>query len=169
MLRRTFVTSAAPALLLAAGCSKPAPRAANPTKPVPERRAVELIARAIRSEKLTPLEGRDVTLASNAKLHVDVFVDKHKWGIAYLTLNDSESEDGQPAPKKDSKRPNALVVVDAVGKNDAGTKILVLFEKDYLYDDQAGEEHEQTMITAEGAIQRDVVDFIVQAKAQGWE
>ncbi|MDW8250632.1 MAG: hypothetical protein RMJ98_15160 [Myxococcales bacterium] len=156
-------------LPLGLGCSSPPPRSANPTKPVPERRALEVIGRAIRKKKMTPVEGHEITTQLGGKLRVDVLVQERKWGVAFLTANDLTQEGAEPLPQKDPKRPSALVVVDAVNKDDSGRKVLVLFERDYLYDDQVGEDHEQTMITAESAIERDVTDFLVQAGVQGWE
>lgn len=165
-LLAALILSLAPAWV---GCSPPPARSANPTKPVPERRASEVVAKAVRKKKLTPVEGHEITTQLGGKLKADVIVEEKKWAIAFLTANDLQRDDAQPLPKKDEKRPNALVVVDAVNKEDKGLKVLVLFERDYLYDDQIGEDHEQTMITAENAIERDVTDFLVQAKAQGWE
>lgn len=169
MLRPLLALLAFSLAPLGAGCSTPPARHANPTKPVPERRAMEVIARAVRKQRLTPTEGRDITTQVGGKLRADVILDEKHWGIAFMTANDLERDDAKPLPVKDPKRPSALVVVDAVGKQDQGLRVLVLFERDFLYDDQVGEEHEQTMITAENAIERDVTDFLVQAKSQGWE
>jgi hypothetical protein len=169
MLRLLIAVFALTLLPLGPGCSTPPPRSANPTKPVPERRALEIIGRAVRKKKMTPVEGHEITTQLGGKLRADVILQEHKWGIAFLTANDLTQENAEPLPKKDPKRPNALVVVDAVNKEDTGLKVLVLFERDYLYDDQVGEDHEQTMITAESAIERDVTDFLVQAGVQGWE
>jgi hypothetical protein len=166
MLRSALV---ALLLLSSVGCSKPAARSANPTKPVPERRASEIIARAVRKKKLTPVEGHDITTQLGGKLRADVILDERKWAIAFLTSEDTQREDAEPLPKKDAKNPSSLVVVGGSSKGSPGLKVLILFERDYLYDDQVGEDHEQTMITAENAIERDVTDFLVQAKAQGWE
>jgi hypothetical protein len=169
MLRPLLAAFALSLLTSGVGCSAPPPKSANPTKPVPERRAHEIIGRAVRKKKMTPVEGHEITSQLGGKLRADVVVQEHKWGVAFLTANDLAQETAEPLPKKDAKRPNALVVVDAVNKEDAGRKVLVLFERDYLYDDQVGEDHEQTMITAESAIERDVTDFLVQAGVQGWE
>jgi hypothetical protein len=161
-----------PALLAllggSAGCSPKASRAPNATRPVSERRAVEIIARAVRKNRLQAAEGRDVRTVSSGLIHADVLVDERKLGVAYITGGDLESE-GSRAEKKSGKPGGALLVESGSGKADAGMRVLMLFERDYLYDDQVGEDHEQTAITAEGAIERDVTDFLVQAKARGWE
>ena len=169
MLRPLLAVLALSTLALGPGCSPPPARSANPTKPVPERRAHEIIGRAVRKKKMTPVEGHEITSQLGGKLRADVIIQERKWGVAFLTSNDLTQENASPLPQKDPKRPSALVVVDATNKEDTGRKILVLFERDYLYDDQVGEDHEQTMITAENAIERDVTDFLVQANVQGWE
>lgn len=163
-----FALAPAVALLLAAACSSPPARSANPTRPVPERRALEIIARAARKARLTPTEGRDVSLQTGGKIHADALLEPKKWAVAYLTASDQSTAAEGSVPKKDPDHPTALVVADG-SRADAGMHILVLYERDYLYDDQIGEEHEQTMITAENAIERDVTDFLVQAKARQWE
>jgi hypothetical protein len=150
-------------------CGGPPPRAPNPTKPLDERRAVEIIAKGVRKEKAEPEEGRDVKLTSGALVHVDVGVSGKKYGVAYLTENDLSRDDADRLPKKDPKRPRALVLAEGGSKDDTGAKILLLFDRDYLYDDHVGGEHEQTSITAEAALERDVRDFVVQAKAHRWE
>jgi hypothetical protein len=152
-----------------AGCSPKATRAPNATRPVSERKAVEIIARAVRKNRLEAAEGRDVRTVSSGLIHADVIVDDHKLAVAYLTGADLEQEGSRAEPKKGGKQGGALLVESGSGKADAGMHLLMLFERDYLYDDQVGEDHEQTAITAEGAIERDVTDFLVQAKARGWE
>lgn len=169
-MRQTRVFVLAATLVLAAiGCGKAPPRAPNPTKPISERRAVEVIARGIKKEKLSAEDGRDVKTVSGALVHLDVGVRDRKFGIAYLTENDLARDDADKLPTKDPKRPRALVLAEGAGKGEGETKILILFDRDYLYDDQVGEEHEQTSITAEAALERDVRDFVVQAKANKWE
>ena len=157
------------AMGLALGCSKPPARAPNPTRPISERRALEVIARAVKKEHVEPADGRDVKIVSGAVVHVDVGVADRKYGVAYLTEADRSRDDADQIPKKDKKHPQNLVVAEGVGRDEGGTKILVLFDTDYPYDDQIGEEHEQTSITAESALERDVRDFIVRAKVEKWD
>lgn len=158
-----FVASAS------AGCGKPPAKAPNATKPMPERRALEIIAKAVKKEKFRPAEGRELRVSSGGTLRIDVAVDDHKFGIAYLTEQDIGDQDPDRLPQKDPKRPKLLVVAEGLGKSETGTKVLVLWDKDYLYDDQVGEEHEQTFITAENSLERDVRDFLVAAKTNKWE
>ena len=154
--------------LVAAGCGKAPPRAPNPKTPISERRAMEIIGKAVRKEKLQPSEGRDVKTTAGAVVHVDVGVDEHKFGIAYLTENDLAGDDADKLPQKDPKRPRALVVAEGV-RVDADAHVLLLVDKDYRFDDQVGEEHESTSITAEATLERDVRDFVVLAKSKRWE
>lgn len=158
---------ASPLLVTTTGCSKPAPRAANPTTPISERRAIDVIARAIAKNKLRPAEGREVQSNAGALVYVDVSVEGRKFGVAYQTDNDRQREDADRLPRRE-KKSNALVLVEGLGK-ETGAKILVLQDTDYLYDDLVGEEHEQTAIAAERALERDVTDFLVQAKYKKWD
>jgi hypothetical protein len=155
--------------LLATSCGKAPPRAPNPTTPISERRAIEIIGKGIRKEKLEPDEARDVKTTSGALVHVDVGINGRKFGIAYLTENDLNRDDADRLPKKDPQRPRALVVADGVGKDEGDTHVLLLVDRDYRYDDQVGEEHESTSITAEATLERDVRDFVVLAKSKHWE
>lgn len=166
--RKVFPVVLASLWLLAA-CGSGPPRTPNPKKPIAERRAVEIIARAMKKERLTPAEGRDVKIQSGASVHMDVAVADRKFGVAYLTENDLAAEDADKIPRKDPKRPKALVLAEGGSKIEAETKMLILFERDYLSDDEIGEDHQSTSITAEAALERDVRDFMVQAKAKSWE
>ena len=49
---------------------------------------------------------------------------------------------------------------------DGETRVVVLYQDNYLYDDLAGDSHESTSISVEGALVRDVQDFLVHAQAQ---
>jgi hypothetical protein len=51
---------------------------------------------------------------------------------------------------------------------DADARILVLHDTNYLYDDQVGTQHEETIQTAERKLARDVRDFVVRAHAENW-
>jgi hypothetical protein len=166
--RPVAVLGLAALALVAAGCGKPPPRAPNPTTPISERRAIEIIGKAIRKEKLQPAEGRDLKTTAGAVVHVDVAVDERKFGIAYLTENDLSADGADNLPKKDPKRPRALVVAEGT-RNEADAHVLLLIDKDYRFDDQVGEEHESTSITAEATLERDVRDFVVLAKSKHWE
>jgi hypothetical protein len=52
--------------------------------------------------------------------------------------------------------------------NEADARILLLYDEDYLYDDHIGTEHEETTITAEKKLARDVRDFLVRAHSERW-
>jgi hypothetical protein len=142
------------------GCEPGEAKAPNPTRPLAESRAVEVIRRAMRNEHADPAPGRDEPLAGKS-IHLDVGVAGHSYGVAYISQEDATALAGAipPPNKKDEK----LKLVHA--GSDGETRIVLLFEQNYLYDDQAGDVHEQTTITAEGSLARDVQDFITYARS----
>ena len=62
---------------------------------------------------------------------------------------------------------DALQLVRGNGA-DADARILLLYDEDYLYDDHVGTEREETTITAEKKLERDVRDFLVRAQTERW-
>ena len=151
-------------LLLAAGCGNSGARAPNPTKPIDERRALDVIARAIRGQHLSPAAGRDEKVGGKT-IHIDVSVAGKKFGVAYITSDDATHlGDAIPAPNKKDEKLKLVPVGD-----DGKAHVLLLFQQNYLYDDLVGDAHEQTMITAESSLARDVRDFITYAKSKGFE
>jgi hypothetical protein len=144
----------------AVGCGPGEAKAPNPTRPLDERRAIEIIRRAVRNEGESPDVGRDEPLTGSGKpLHIDVGVKGHAYGVAYITAEDAEAlGTAIPTPnKKDEK----LKLVRAGSEGD--THVVLLYQQNYLYDDLTGEAHEQTTITAESSLARDVQDFITHA------
>ena len=59
---------------------------------------------------------------------------------------------------------DALLVV----RGEQGTRILLLFESDYVEDDLEGEGHTATTIAAEREIERDARDFLYKAAREAW-
>jgi hypothetical protein len=148
------------------GCSPAEVKAPNPTRLLDERRAIEVIHRAMRNEGVEPDAGRDEPLVTNGKpLHIDVGVKGHAYGIAYVTTDEAESLSAAipSANKKDEKL--KLVRAGADGE----THVVLLFQQNYLYDDQTGDAHEKTTITAEHSLARDVQDFITHARTQKYK
>lgn len=148
-------------------CGGPPPRAPNPTRPLDERRAVEIILSAFRAEHDRGLTGRTVQLPSGKSLEVDVTGAGRKYGVAYVTANERHAL-GNAVPMPEPGMEDALHLVHGTGQ-DSDARILVLHDTNYLYDDQIGEEHEQTVLTAERKLERDVRDFIVRAHAEKWQ
>ena len=154
------------ALVAAMGCGSPPPRAPNPTRPLEQRRAVELILQAFQEENDHGVTGRTISLAAGKRLDVDVTAAGKKYGVAYVTANERRAL-GLAVPPPQPGMEDALHLVrGAMGDSEA--RVLVLQDTDYLYDDQVGEEHEATVLTAEGKLDRDVRDFIVRAHAEKW-
>ena len=150
----------------ALGCGPGEARAPNPTRPLDERRAIEVIRRAVKAEGVEPTVGRDEKVAGSSKtIHLDVGVQGKRYGVAFVTSDDATAlgESIPAANKKDEK----LKLVPA--GEDGKIHVLLLFQQNYLYDDLAGDAHEQTVITAEGALARDVRDFVTYAKSKSFE
>jgi hypothetical protein len=150
----------------ATACGPGEAKAPNPTRALDERRALEVIRRAIKNEGGDPTPGRDEPITGNGKpLHLDVGVQGHAYGVAYITSEDAQAlGDAIPAPnKKDEKL--RLVRTGADGE----THVVLLYQQNYVYDDLTGEAHEQTTIAAESALARDVQDFVTHARTQKYK
>jgi hypothetical protein len=165
--RGTFAAVACAAWVSIAGasivaCGPGEVKAPNPTRPLAESRAIEVIRRAVKNEGAEPAAGRDEILQNGKTIHVDVGIAGRAFGIAYISQEDADALGAAiPGPnKKDEK----LKLVRA--GQDGETRIVLLFQQNYLYDDQLGEAHEQTTITAESSLARDVQDFVTYARAQ---
>ena len=155
--------------ILAAGlgaCGGAPPRAPNPTRPLDERRAVEIIVQAFHDQRDRPVPGHPLSLAPNRKLEVDVVAQGHKYGVAYVTARE-RSELGDALQPRDPNMGDALQLVSGLGA-DGDARVLVVHDTDYLYDDHVGEGHEDTTLTAELKLRRDVRDFLVRAHAERW-
>jgi hypothetical protein len=153
------------AVLLTA-CGAPPPRAPNPTRPLDERRAIELIVQAFREEQDRPAPGHPVALSETKQINVDVVATDRKYGVAFVTASERLSL-GSALPDKDPAMGDALQLVSGLG-DDGDARVLVLRDNDYLYDDHVGDEHEQPSLTAELKLKRDVHDFLVRAHAEKW-
>jgi hypothetical protein len=149
------------ALLL--GCGPPDAKVPNPTRTLDERRAIEVIRRAITLEGVQPAPGRDVQLAGSAKaVRVDVGVQGHEYGIVYVSDEDAQTlGDAIPPPNKQDEK---LRLVRA--GPDGEVRLVLLYQTNYRYDDLVGESHEQTTITAERQLTRDVQDYITHARTR---
>jgi hypothetical protein len=148
--------------LASAGCGPGEVKAPNPTRPLNERRAIEVIRRAMKNEGAEPTAGRDEVLQTGKPIHIDVGVAGHSYGVAYISSEDASAL-GQAIPNPNQKDEKLKLV--RAGQ-DGETRIVLLFQQNYLYDDQLGEAHEQTTITAESSLARDVQDFITYARSQ---
>lgn len=161
-MRRAAIAGACLTLF---GCGAAEARTPNPTRPLDERRAIEVIQRAMAGEGARPGPGRDVELAAGKPLHIDVGVDGHEFGVAYITTSDLDKAGSSiPPPNKKDER---LRLVRA-GK-DGEVHIVLLYQDNYVFDDLVGEGHEQTTITAERSLTRDVQDFITHARSQRYK
>jgi len=153
-------------LLATTGCESPPPHVPNPTRPLEERRAVEIILNSFVEENDRGVTGRTITLAGGKFLQVDVGAVGKRYGVAYVTANERRAL-GLAVPSPQPGMEDALHLIRGT-QGDADARILVLQDTDYLYDDQVGEEHEETVVTAENKLDRDVRDFLVRAHAEKW-
>lgn len=149
-----------------AACGGGPAKSANPTRALDERRAVQVIAQAFHDERDAPVPGRAIQIAEGKSLEVDVMSDGHKYGVAYVTPNERAAM-GSALPAKAADMGDALQLVHGIGA-DAETRVLILQDTDYRYDDQVGTAHEETTITAERKLARDVRDFLVRAHSERW-
>ncbi len=154
------------AALLLLACSGPPPRTVNPTRPLDERRAVEVIIEAFHDESDNPVPGAEVALSPSKHLRVDVVAQDKKYGVAYVTAQE-RSELGGALPPRDPTMGDALQLVSGLGA-DGDARVLVLEDSEYLYDDNVGEAHEASALTAELKLKRDVHDFLVRAHSEKW-
>jgi hypothetical protein len=164
MLRSGGALSLGIALSVLTACGGPPPRAANPTRPLDERRAIELIIQAFRDEHDRPVPGGDVSVGGNKKLHVDVVAQERKYGVSYVSGPERWALAGA-LPPRDPSMGDALPIVPGQG-DDADARILILYDSDYVYDDHVGEAHEQSTLATELRLKRDVHDFLVHAHTE---
>ena len=74
----------------ALGCGPGEAKAPNALHPIDERRAIELISKAIASEKAEPDGGRDERVPGSGKVfRVTVGVKGKRYGIAYVTAEEA--------------------------------------------------------------------------------
>jgi hypothetical protein len=146
-------------------CGPGVARAPNPTRPIDERRAIQVIQRAMVREGARPAPGRDVVLAAGATIHIDVSVQGHAYGVAYITREDQEKA-GKAIPPP-NQRDERLRLARA--GTDGEVRLVLLYQENYVFDDLVGEEREQTSVTAEQALSRDVRDFMTHARTQKYK
>lgn len=169
--RMSVMVGSRPALALGAAlvslaCGGPPPRTVNPTRPLDERRAIELIVEVFREEHDRPVPGGDLALSATQHLHVDVSALSRKYGVAYVT-GAERIELAQSLPPRDPVMGDALQLISGLG-TDGDARVLVLQDSDYPFDDQVGVAHEASSVTAELKLKRDVHDFLVRAHAERW-
>ncbi|WP_437670537.1 hypothetical protein [Sorangium sp. So ce131] len=163
--RLALSAAAAAGALAVAGCGGGEARAPNPTRALDERRAIEVIRRAMAQEGAKPALGREVELLSGAKVRIDVGVQGRSYGVAYVTGEDAQKLGAAipPANGRDEK----LRIVR--GGPDGAVRIVLLYQDNYFFDDLVGESHERTAISAERQLTRDVQDFITYARTQKFQ
>lgn len=165
-MRLVARSTAVSALFLMLGaCGPGEARAPNPTRPLDERRAIEVIRRAVAAEGVNPAPGREVMLISGKPVRIDVGVEGKEYGIAYITSDDA-AKLGDAIPTR-NQQDEKLRLARAGEAGDV--RVVLLYQDNYRYDDLVGETHEKTTITAERELTRDVQDFVTHAKTQKYK
>ncbi len=144
-----------PALI---ACGSEPPRDAADQRPLSPRRAEQLIVDVLRAHGSSSGGVREIAIATGSAetpLRA-VTVAGRSFAIAYTTPAERERL-GAALPTSHS---SDLVVIAGAG-DDAETRVLVLSNDHYVYDDH-------TVATAENKLKRDVRDFLVNADARGW-
>jgi hypothetical protein len=154
------------ATLVSLACSGPPPRTVNPTRPLDERRAIEVISDAFLDEHDRAVPGGNLALSDNQTLHVDVSGQDHKYGVAYVTASERIAL-GATLPPRDPAMGDALQLVSGLGA-DGDARVLVLQDTDYMFDDHVVEGHQASSLTTELRLKRDVRDFLVRAHKEKW-
>lgn len=149
------------------GCGGAQTKGPNELRPLDERRAVQVIINAFRDESADPVPGRKVEIQEKVFIELDVGARGRKFGVAYTTPNERTAL-GAAIPQRDAAMGDSLILVNGMG-DDHGAKVLVLHDIDYRYDDHVGSDHEETAITAENKLARDVRDFVVRARVEKWQ
>jgi hypothetical protein len=163
-----MVALAAFVTIACAACGEDASLAHAPSaaRPMDEPRAQDVIAKTFQAEGVDPEAGRAFTIASGKTLKLEVAASGKKFGVLWMTRDVSrELASFLPAHQNDD---GALVVLNGVGP-DTKSHVLALWEGDYVTDDLAGASHSETEIAAEKKLERDIRDFLVKAKSEGWE
>jgi hypothetical protein len=154
------------ACLISLGCSSPHARTPHPARPLEERRAIPVILQAWKDEGDAAVRGRPVMLPLGISLEVDVAAPSQKYGVAYVTAAEQQKL-GDALQTRDQGGPDALRLV--IGMGEAGqSHVLLLYDTDYLYDDQVSDGPRETTVTAELKLRRDVRDFLVLARSKRW-
>jgi hypothetical protein len=150
------------ALVLDTACAGQGARSPHAASLVDEPRALRLIASAVTAAGEQPTSGVTIRLPSGRELRVDVGVRGHRYGVAYLTETDlaelRPSED-LPPPLPDGDLP----LVQGGGA-DHEVVALVLLARPEIEGALQADRHEQAVIAVENRIQRDVRDFVSQAR-----
>jgi hypothetical protein len=148
------------------GCGSAPLRAPHPAQPLDEPRAVALITETFQRERLRTAPAVELMLSAHTTLRADVIDASGTLAVAYLTRTERDRL-GKELPSSSQRHADELVIVTAQGS--AGTaRVLVLFDYDYVDDEERGAPREQTSITSRLKLRRDVLDFLACAKTECW-
>src|SRR5262245_17211190 len=86
-------------------CSAPHAQSPNAMRPLEQRRAIEVIRRAIAEYGGRPISAHDVQLVSGKAIRIDVGISDQDIGVAYITADDAQNLGAaiKPPNKKDER------------------------------------------------------------------
>jgi hypothetical protein len=149
---------------LCGACGSAPAAAPRVVTPLDESTARQWIAEAVGAEGEVPTGQRAVKLPRNKQLLADIGVSGHKLAIAFV-IESERRELGSSVPAHDVGSAALALVRDA---EDPATRVLVLHDLGYTTDEQAGEERDVSSTVVKQRLQRDVRDFLAEARRRGW-
>jgi hypothetical protein len=152
------------AVLLFAACGGRPAEAPHEARPLEQALARELIRQAVRDEGATPTAELPIALPRDKQLQADVGVAGKKLAIAFVTGQERQML-GASVPAYDVGSAALQLVRDAA---DHDLRVLVLHDLGYMTDEQSGEEREVSSVVVKNRLQRDVRDFLAEARKRGW-
>ena len=123
-----------------------------------------MIRDAIRAEGATPSAETAIALPRDVQLQADVSVAGRKLAIAFITGSERQLL-GSGVPAHDVGSDALQLVRDS---EDPEVRVLVLHDLGYMTDEQRGDEREVSSVTVRNRLQRDVRDFLAEARKRGW-
>ena len=129
----------------------------------------EAIARAWIGEVIgesgaTPTAPQAITISRGKRLQADVGLSGARYAIAYVVAGERRELGGSVPPYDVGN--SALVLVR--GSEDPNVRVLILHDLAYQTDEQAGGDRELSSVVVKQRLQRDVRDFLAEAKRRGW-
>lgn len=159
--KRAGLGSLAVAVARAGACGGPPAQTAHLGWSLEQARVIRLAAAALHEERVSPGAARSVEPPRGRQLDIDLGVRGKQLGIAFIT-GDERAKLGPAVPAHDVGSTAPLLV------RAQAMRILVLHDLANKTDEQHGGERAVSSVVVERRLQRDVKDFVVQARRQGW-
>lgn len=150
--------------LVICGCAGPPAEAPHPAQPLEQSLAREVIREAVLAEGATPTAELAIALPRDMQLQADVGIAGKKLAIAFVTGQERQVL-GTSVPAYDVGSSALQLVRDS---GDPDLRVLVLHDLGYMTDEQTGDEREVSSVAVKNRLQRDVRDFLAEARKRGW-